>query len=192
MFNVDIFNQALERGDLYRVKCYLRLMHAYFPECSVDVAAEKIYSLLDSSGVGAIRVLCSFRQEIVSKETLLSDLRFVLRGKHVIDTSLDYKYPYTIEQIKALGLMIKSNAKSAEIYRALRINKNTVRAIDCFLNLRKTVDDELFHMAGEALKDGVSTRQFAKNTNLSKSSAARLMKEVKLLRENRTSAQCNS
>jgi hypothetical protein len=189
MFNIEMFNEALESGNIRRVRLYLRLMYAYWPDDDLDVVVENIYDLLDSSGVGAVRTLCSFRGSLVDKQTLLSDLRFIMKGKSILKPDIEDKYAISIAKIRNLGKMLQSGTPQSYTAKAVGINKNTIVGIEDFLQINKTKRDALLKEAYKAIEEGVSTRKFGKAIGISKSHAARIMVSVRPLHDSNKPVQ---
>lgn len=116
---------------------------------------------------------------ILSNEFLPErDVRLIVEGRSLQDPSrLTNEVP--IEAIQTVGRMLAQGYGVRETARAARVGKNTVMAIDNFLGLTQAYADRLMDEAIDAVRYGLSVRDFAKECGVSKSQAHRLMQKAR-------------
>jgi hypothetical protein len=112
---------------------------------------------------------------IVSNPNLTEgDVRLILDGRSLSDPQQRTR-EVPIEAVQTIGRMLTRGETQAESARAARVSLNTVEAIDEFLGLTQAYQDRLMDSAVLAVREGWSVRQLARDIEVSKSQAHRLM-----------------
>lgn len=107
-----------------------------------------------------------------------SDIRLILDGRSLQDpTRRTGEVP--VEAIQTVGRMLLQGRGIREAARAARVSKNTVLAIDNYLGLTTAYADKLMDAAITAVREGWSVRELARDVEVSKSQAHRLMQRAR-------------
>lgn len=149
---------SADRTELRRRE--VRYLAALFPDASLGQLTDVIYDILDNDNITR------------------ADLRMMLAGFSIHDASKRLS-DTPIEVIQAVGRLMAEGRGRTEISKMIRVSQDTVYRIDKFLGLSDAYRARLLDDAVQAVRDGVSTREWAKQKGLSKSVAGRLMKQAR-------------
>jgi predicted transcriptional regulator len=147
---------SADRVELRRSE--VRYLAALFPDASLGELTDVIYDIIDNDNITR------------------ADLRMMLAGYSMHDASKRLN-DTPIEVVQSVGRMLREGRGRTEISRTIRVSEDTVYRIDRFLGLSDAYRARLLDSAIQAVRDGVSTRVWAKQAGLSKSVAGRLMKQ---------------
>jgi hypothetical protein len=186
MFDAAMLDEAMNSRQSLRT--HLRYLVVLFPEEPVDRLAVSIWNALDSSGVSAASVVCVLRGRLVNKTTQLSDLRMLIRSKHLNGAA--YGGEVDVDSLQVYGRMIMSGSSRAAACRASGIGDSASRRIEKFTGLTKKYEAGIKARAIEAVASGMSIREFAKQEGLPKTTAATRLEEARCLRNQTEEAQC--
>jgi len=194
-FDRDELDRAM--NNKRSLSLYLIRLAALFPETvGVDQLSQKIYRLLDDSGVGAAGVVCIFRGRLVNKSTQLSDLRAILTGHAIVmkqRTGIQkhtVRGGFTVEQMRIIGRMLPSNIPMTQIAKAAGCGRDLVIETERVLQIRSAFREAMWQSAVEAVAAGVSIRAFAKQHGITKSRSERMLNRAKCLHMEKEAAQC--
>ena len=109
-----------------------------------------------------------------------ADVRLILDGRSLADPSRRTR-EIPVEAIQTVGRMLMAGTPHTEIARATRVSINSVEAIDEFLGLSTVRHTRLMFNACEALREGTTVRAFAKEAEISKSQAHRLLQKARAI-----------
>lgn len=141
-------------------RAQVRYLAALFPKAALSDLSEIVYDILDNSHIS--------RQ----------DVRLILAGYSLNDASKRLN-DTPIEIIQKVGELLSEGKSQAEISRTIRVSEDTVYRIDKFLGLSDAWRQRKIAEAADALRDGLSVREWARRAGLSKSSAHRFMQQAR-------------
>lgn len=138
----------------------VRFLAALFPQASLSELTEIVFDVLDNSHLS--------RQ----------DVRLILAGYSLNDASKRLN-DTPIEVVQKVGELLGEGRSHVEIARTIRVSEKTVYRIDAFLGLTDAWKQRKIAEAADALRDGLSVREFARRSGVSKSSAHRFMQQAR-------------
>ena len=175
-FDLHIFEESSSSAQ--RMRAHIRYLCAIWPDASLTDLGQRIHQLLNNRNISFSDVMTVLRGERVGERAQLDDLRIVLRGGQIGDAQrVSREVPVPV--IQGIGRCLRDGMPLAETARGMRVSIDTVRAIEKFLGLRSAYKNRLLAAAVDAVRDGVSIRQFAAAHGISKTRSASLLIEGK-------------
>lgn len=141
-------------------RAHVRYLAALFPKATMSELVDLIFDILDNSHV--------------SKQ----DVRLILGGFSLHDASKRLQ-DTPVEVLQKVGEMLSDGRSHAEIARMIRVSEDTVGRVDRFLGLSDAWRSRQVAAAVDAVRDGLSVREFARSQGLSKTTAHRMIVEAR-------------
>lgn len=148
VFNADDNHQ--------RVRARIRYLSALWPDANLNELTHRIHGLINN------------------KQFDVDDIRAILQGRKLNDTSkTTNELPLGI--IQGIGKCLKEGKSLRTTAKEMRVSYDSVESIERYLGVRSAQKLKLIDQAVDAVRDGVSIRNFAKQVNVSRSKAHRLL-----------------
>jgi len=139
-----------------KVRARIRYLAALWPDADITNLTHRIHGLINNPQFST------------------DDIRYILQGRRLNDTSkTTNEIPLGI--IQGIGKLLKEGESFRQTAKEMRVSYDTVEAIEKYLGIRSAQKMRLVDAAVAAHRDKVSVRNFAKQENLSRSKAHRLL-----------------
>jgi hypothetical protein len=139
-----------------RVRARIRYLAALWPDATLNDLTHRIHALVNN------------------KQFEVDDIRLILQGRRLNDPSkITNEIPLTI--IQGIGKCLREGKSLRTTARENRVSYDTVESIERYLGLRSARESKLIDLAVDAVRDKTSVRNFAKQVNVSRSKAHRLL-----------------
>lgn len=135
-------------GSNMRVRSMIRYLICLFPYDSLTVVSKKIHTLLNN------------------KNIQLEDLKIILDARH-INNSQERTREVPFIKLQLVGKMLAEGATISSIVNEVGVARETVYSIERYLGIQNAYKMRLVDKAVDAVRDGLSIREFAKKENLS-------------------------
>ena len=148
-----------------KVRARIRYLSALWPDADLQNLTHKIHGLVNN------------------KQFDVDDIRAILQGRKLNDTSkVTNELPLGI--VQGIGKCLKEGKSLRQTSKEMRVSYDSVEAIERYLGIRSAQKLMLIDQAVDAVRDGISIRNFAKQVNVSRSKAHRLLlKGADILKE---------
>jgi hypothetical protein len=138
------------------MRAHIRYIAALFPDLSLAKVATRIHALLNN-------------QHLTE-----DDIRLILQGRSIYDpTRLTNEVKF--EKIQLVGSCLAKGMSARSTAITVGMSLQTVLNIDHFLGITKARESNLIQKACDAVRYGVTVRQFAQQVDEPKSTAHRIM-----------------
>jgi transposase-like protein len=139
-----------------RVRARIRYLAALWPDANLNDLTHRIHGLVNN------------------KNFDVDDIRTILQGRRLNDTSkITNEIPLPV--IQGIGKCLKEGKSLRLTAREMRVSYDTVESIEKYLGVRSAQKMKLVDQAVDAAREGTSIRNFAKQVNVSRSKAHRLL-----------------
>jgi hypothetical protein len=172
--DLHVFDPASSSAQ--RIRANIRYLSAIWPEASITELGQRIHELMNNRNVSFSDVMTVLRGERVSERAQIDDLRIVLRGGSIANAQR-HSREVPVPILQGIGRSLRSGSKLTEIAREMHVSLDTVRAVENLLGLRSAYRQKLLAAAVDAVRDGISIRNFAHIHGLSKTTAERMLAE---------------
>lgn len=173
-FDIHVFEAATSSAQ--RARAHIRYLTAIWPEASTAELGQRIHSLLNNRNMSFSDVMTVLRGERLSERAQLNDLRAVLQGASLNNTQ-EHTREVPVPLIQGVGRCLRGGMGLSETARVMRVSRDTVRNVERLLGLRSAYMNRLGGMAVDAVRDGVSVREFAATHCVTKSRAELLLRD---------------
>jgi transposase-like protein len=174
--SIDLHVFETDASNAQRARAYIRYLSALWPEASIVELGQRIHSLMNNRNVSFSDVMTVLRGERLSERAQLDDLRIVLRGGQLGNAQMRTR-EVPVPMIQGIGKCLMNGSNLAETARIMRVSIDTVRNIERFLGLRSAYKQRMLSAAVDAVRDGVSIREFARTHGVSKGQAEYLLRD---------------
>jgi hypothetical protein len=107
------------------------------------------------------------------------DARFLLQGRSLTNGQLLAMQETPVAALQAVGRMLSSGATIREVVQAVRVSEATVSRVNEVCNLTGAYAAGQRVRAADAIREGLSVRQWAARERMPVSTAGRIMMEVR-------------
>lgn len=157
---VELRGLADEFGTTRSQRAKIRYLAALLPNLPRRQLADTLHAVLDN------------------RHLTTGDLRLIVDARSLADpTKATGEVP--IEAIQSVGRILSTGGTYASAAEGSGLSVDTVQTIDKFLGLTQAWADRVMDGAVEAVREGISVREFGRSMGLSKSEAHRQMQAAR-------------
>lgn len=161
-----------------RLRANLRYLAALWPEASVTELAQNIHALINNRNLVFADVMTVLRGERLSDRGQLDDLRTILNGG-AVGSAGRAKSEVPVPIIQGIGKCLRDGKTMAETSRSMRVSLDTVRRIESVVGLHARHRQRVMSAAIDAVRDGVSIREFARQNELTRSNSENILRRAR-------------
>ena len=161
------------------VRSNIRYLAALWPDASMKELVDRIFTLLNNKHLlpdDVRNILAGIA--LGSQGLSQTDINILLQGKRLEDPTR-HTHEVPIQVIQTVGRCLSSGMALRATAAAVRCSYDTVARIDALLGLTQAYQDRMMDRAVNAVRDGVSVRNFATMEAISRSQAHRLLVDAR-------------